>query len=914
MVVQLYFLVKKSARLCLGGALLLGLAAGVARANIPGGGTGTGANVTLVDNGNGTVTMANGLVTALIEKSTAQILRLTYSNVQVTDGGTAANSAFYWQGSDQTGAEQTGGNCVYSVVASPASNGGSYAEISLLDLYANNATTADAADVDFHFSMKKGSPGIYVTQIATRTASAPAGPANPFSMACKFGADIFDWLSEDTGRHLLMNRVADWNAATFGINAAPKEVGRMTTGIHAGEFECKYDYSGQLGSLNVWGWSSTANNIGIWMMSPSHEYYPCGPMHREILCQIEMINNPFNGGHYGFTSDLAFAAGETWQKVYGPYFIYFNKVPAGTANPQDVLFADAQAQVAAEQGAWPYTWFTNPAYVQQSGRGTVTGRMVINDTGNPNASPAALWVGVAQTPSSTIGNADFQFFAKNYQYWVKTDGNGNFTIPHVIAGSNYILYAFGPGAIGLFASSQPAGNLLNVSLNTPATPFTVTVPAGGTASLGNVTWTPTRVGPTVFEIGVPDRDTTEFRHGDDYWQGDAGTAANPATNWAPFQDYATDFPGGLVYTVGASQWATDWNYAQPTVLNGTTGNLDGTTQKILFNLAQAPISGAQASIYFGIAGDYSGPVIVTVNGHNVTSPTTGFFPAFSSDPMIRVGSQGVFCDKRIGFAGSFLHQGQNEIDLNMRKGGYISNSVLYDYIRLELAGYVPPAPAALAVTPNDGQAVLSWPASTGATSYTIKRATSASGPFTTIATNVIGPVVGSGTANATYTDANMTNGLTYYYTIAAANGAGASGASAQISVKPAQTFPQWIAAFYPGQNNPQIIGGAAVPNDDGLPNLLKYFLGLDPTVRQSPSPLSVTPDGHGNLILTFRQSKNTTGLTYAIEQSTDLSIWTDTGQQGSPLSDQGSYYIMQATIPQGNHSRLFLRLSVNSSP
>jgi hypothetical protein len=885
----------------LGGGLfiLAGLTA-TARANIPGGSMGAGANVTLVDNGNGTVTMANGIVTAQIEKSTAQILQLTYNGVQVTDGGTASNGAFYWQGSDQTGAEQTGTNCTYTVVANPAANGGAYAEISLLDLYANNPTTADAVDVDFHFSIMKGSPGIYVTQIATRTTAAPAGLGNPFSMACKFGADIFQWVSEDTGRNLLMNRVADWDAATFGINNAPKEVGRMTSGNFVGTFECKYDYSGQLGSLNVWGWSSTAHNIGIWMMAPSHEYYDCGPMHRELLCQVEMINNPFNGDHYGFHSDLTFAAGETWEKVYGPYF-----------------FADAQAQVAAEQSAWPYSWFQNPAYVQQSGRGTVTGKIAINDSGNPNASAAGLWVGLAQTPSSTTNNADFQFFAKGYQYWVKTDANGNFTIPHVIAGANYILYAFGPGAIGLFASTTPPGNVLPVSLNTPASPFTITVTAGGTTSLGNVMWTPTRVGATVFEIGVPDRDTTEFLHGNDYWHGDPGTAANPALNWAPFQDYAMDFPGGLVYTVGASQWAADWDYAQPTVFNATTGNLDPTTQKIFFDLPSTPAPGAAASIYFAIAADYSGPVIVTVNGNNVTNPTTGFFPAFSSstaadDAMIRMGSQGVFCDYRLNFSGSVLHAGQNEIDLNMRKGGYFSNSILYDYIRLELAGYVPPAPGSIVVTPGDTQTQLSWAPVPGATSYIIKRALSSGGPFTPIAINVTGPVAGSG-GSATFTDTAVTNGQTYFYTVSAANPGGNSPATASLAARPVQSFAQWAAAHFPGQNNAQIIGPAATPLNDGLSNLLKYFFGLDPTVPTPPSIVSVAPDGQGNFVLAYRLSKNLSDISYTIQESTDLATWTDTGVQGVQISDQVNYYIMQATVPQAGGSPMFLRLQVNLS-
>ena len=54
---------------CLGLGLVSLLMASVlsAFANIPGGGTGTGANVTLTDNG-GTVTIANGIVSILCTK------------------------------------------------------------------------------------------------------------------------------------------------------------------------------------------------------------------------------------------------------------------------------------------------------------------------------------------------------------------------------------------------------------------------------------------------------------------------------------------------------------------------------------------------------------------------------------------------------------------------------------------------------------------------------------------------------------------------------------------------------------------------------------------------------------------------------------------------------------------------------
>src|SRR6516165_2756208 len=101
------------------------------RANIPGGGNGLGPNVTLINNGDGTVTMANGIVSANIKISTAQILQLTYNGFQVTDGGISGNNGFYWQGS-------SGSSDTMTTIVDPSTNGGDYAEIQLTDNYLNS--------------------------------------------------------------------------------------------------------------------------------------------------------------------------------------------------------------------------------------------------------------------------------------------------------------------------------------------------------------------------------------------------------------------------------------------------------------------------------------------------------------------------------------------------------------------------------------------------------------------------------------------------------------------------------------------------------------------------------------------------------------------------------------------------------
>lgn len=89
---------------------------------------------------------------------------------------------------------------------------------------------------------------------------------------------------------------------------------------------------------------------------------------------------------------------------------------------------------------------------------------------------------------------------------------------------------------------------------------------------------------------------------------------------------------------------------------------------------------------------------------------------------------------------------------------------------------VPAAPARLTAKAGDTQVKLDWSASSGAESYTVKRAASAEGPFEAIAETVTG---------AAYTDTNVINGTAYYYVISAANGAGESADSSVASATPA---------------------------------------------------------------------------------------------------------------------------------
>ena len=92
----------------------------------------------------------------------------------------------------------------------------------------------------------------------------------------------------------------------------------------------------------------------------------------------------------------------------------------------------------------------------------------------------------------------------------------------------------------------------------------------------------------------------------------------------------------------------------------------------------------------------------------------------------------------------------------------------------------PPAPTGLTAQPGNAQAALSWNASSGASSYNVKRSTTNGGPYTTIATGV---------TSTSFTNTGLTNGTTYFFVVSAVNSAGESGNSNQASVTPQPSPP-----------------------------------------------------------------------------------------------------------------------------
>jgi len=104
----------------------------------------------------------------------------------------------------------------------------------------------------------------------------------------------------------------------------------------------------------------------------------------------------------------------------------------------------------------------------------------------------------------------------------------------------------------------------------------------------------------------------------------------------------------------------------------------------------------------------------------------------------------------------------------------------------------PAAPTGLTATAGAAQVCLSWTASTGATSYNVKRSATHGGPYTTV----------NSPTGTSYTDTSLTDGTTYYYVVSALNTAGESANSSEVSATPTVAPPDVTITIDPSTTKP----------------------------------------------------------------------------------------------------------------
>jgi hypothetical protein len=115
-----------------------------------------------------------------------------------------------------------------------------------------------------------------------------------------------------------------------------------------------------------------------------------------------------------------------------------------------------------------------------------------------------------------------------------------------------------------------------------------------------------------------------------------------------------------------------------------------------------------------------------------------------------------------------------------RNNGWLDTGVFDNVSVTGLWPALPGAPVPLIGVSGDSFALLSWPSSTNAAGYNLKRGSSSSGPFTPVATNFNG---------LAFTNTGLANGALYYYVVSGTNYFGESTNSAAVSVRPVSSAP-----------------------------------------------------------------------------------------------------------------------------
>jgi hypothetical protein len=133
----------------------------------------------------------------------------------------------------------------------------------------------------------------------------------------------------------------------------------------------------------------------------------------------------------------------------------------------------------------------------------------------------------------------------------------------------------------------------------------------------------------------------------------------------------------------------------------------------------------------------------------------------------------------------------------------------------------------------------------------------------------------------------------------------------------AATYADWKAQKFNSseQADASISGESACPVRDGLPNLLKYALGLDPHQNQASSLPKASPDSNGYLSIAFPQDSALTDITYVVEYSSDLLNWNRGSgyvKQTSSVALQGTQSLAtcESTMPLAHAARAFMRLTI----
>ncbi|GMJ15234.1 hypothetical protein like AT4G24430 [Hibiscus trionum] len=522
-------------------------------------------------------------------------------------------------------------------------------------------------NIDKRFVMLRGSSGFYSYAIYERLKEWPGFNLPQTRIVFKLRKDKFRYMAVADNRQRRMplpedrfprrSRPLAYPEAVLLVNPVESEF--------TGEVDDKYQYSMDNKDLYVHGWICSNPPVGWWQITPSNEFRSGGPMKQNLTSHVGPTNLAmFLSAHYvGEEMVLKFERGEPWKKVFGPVFIYLNNLIDN--NDPLWLWEDAKQQMMTEVQSWPYNFIASEDFPKSEQRGCVSGRLQVSDryVSNEYISVNGAYVGLAAP--GDIGS--WQTESKGYQFWTRTDEHGYFLIEDVRAG-DYNLYAWVPGFIGDYRNNA-----------------TVTITSGCDIDMGELVYEPPRDGPTLWEIGIPDRTAAEFYVPDPdpkYINKLYVNHPEKFRQYGLWERYSDLYPNGdLVYTVGVSDYRTDWFFAQVTRKKGDDKH-EGTTWQIKFNLADVNRTETY-KLRVALATAYVAELQVRINVPNENPPlfTTGVIG--HDNTITRHGIHGLYRLYNIDVKGALLMEGENIIFLTQPMCSSALQGLMYDYIRFE---------------------------------------------------------------------------------------------------------------------------------------------------------------------------------------------------------------------------------------